>query len=101
MALRDLRIVVDDFGRGTTSFERLLDLPLTELKVDKATFWQCMDGSLPFGMLEGVTHYCAQRQIISTIEGIESLDHYSFANGVGAQHGQGYFWDRPVMAPWA
>lgn len=100
MALRDFRIVVDDFGRGTTSFERLLDLPLAELKVDKATFWQCVNGLLPFGMLEGVTQYCARRQIQSTIEGIETQDHYSFATSVGALQGQGYFWDRPAIANW-
>lgn len=98
MALRGFRISVDDFGRGATSLERLIDLPLTELKVDKAIFWSCVDGRLPLTLLEQITRYCADRVITSTVEGIESTDHLRHARAVGADQGQGYLWDKPVLA---
>ncbi|MBY8337906.1 EAL domain-containing response regulator [Alteriqipengyuania sp. NZ-12B] len=98
LAMRDCGISIDDFGRGTTSLERLFDLPLTELKIDKEIFWKCFDGYEPSGLLKEVVHYCEERGITSTVEGIETVAHFDFATSLGAQCGQGYLWDWPSPA---
>lgn len=98
LAMRDCGISIDDFGRGATSLERLFDLPLTELKIDKEIFWKCYDGSEPPGLLKEVIHYCEERGITSTIEGIEKAAHFDYAVSLGAQCGQGYLWDWPSPA---
>ena len=95
LAMRGCGISIDDFGRGTTSLERLFDLPLTELKIDKEIFWKCFDGREPSGLLKEVVHYCEERDIASTIEGIETPEHLNYAFSLGARYGQGYLWDRP------
>lgn len=95
LAMRDCGISIDDFGRGTTSLERLFDLPLAELKIDKQIFWKCVDGREPSGLLKEVLHYCENRNITSTIEGIETAAHRDHAVALGAQCGQGFLWDRP------
>lgn len=98
LALRGIRIVVDDFGRGTTSFEKLLQLPLSEMKIDKDIFWMAMAGKIRIGMLQEVVGYCREHGIVSTIEGIETAAHRVVAEEIGADYGQGYFWDRPQFS---
>ena len=98
LAMRDCGISIDDFGRGTTSLERLFDLPLTELKIDKEIFWKCFDGHEPAGLLKEVVRYCGERGITSTVEGIETVGHFDFATSLRAQCGQGYLWDWPSPA---
>ena len=95
LAMRGCGISIDDFGRGTTSLERLFDLPLNELKIDKEIFWKCFDGREPAGLLKEVVHYCDERSIASTIEGIETTAHLDYAVSLGAQRGQGFLWERP------
>jgi len=94
-ALRGCGISIDDFGRGTTSLERLFDLPLAELKIDKEIFWKCFAGREPSGLLKEVVRYCEKRGIATTIEGIETVEHLAHAVSLGARNGQGYLWDRP------
>ena len=90
-------ISINDFGGGTTSLERLFDLPLTELRIDKEIFWKCGDGREPAELLREVVHYCEERNITSAIEGIETAAHRQHAIALGAQYGQGYLWDRPNL----
>lgn len=98
LAMRDCGISIDDFGRGTTSLERLFDLPLSELKIDKEIFWKCFDGGEPSGLLKEVIHYCEERGITSTVEGVENASHFDYAASLGARCGQGYLWDWPSAA---
>ena len=95
MALRQIGIVIDDFGAGTTSFEKLLDLPLSELKIDKRIFWATIEGSVAPGLLKEVIGFCAGHGIRTTVEGIETSAHRALAAELGADYGQGYHWDRP------
>lgn len=97
LALRDCGISIDDFGRGATSLERLFDLPLTELKIDKEIFWKCVDGREPPALLKEVVRYCKDRNITSTIEGIETAKHLEYAVAMGACNGQGYLWGKPSL----
>lgn len=97
LAMRNFGVSIDDFGRGTTSLERLFDLPVCEVKIDKDIFWRCIEGTAPLSLLKEVTSYCRERSIQSTIEGIETRSHLKHALAVGADCGQGFFWDYPVV----
>ncbi|MFC3308685.1 EAL domain-containing protein [Blastomonas aquatica] len=97
LALRHIGIAIDDYGRGTTSLERLFDLPVSEVKIDKEIFWRCIDGSAPLSLLKEVTSYCRDRGIVSTIEGVETRSHLKHALAVGADYGQGFLWDCPTV----
>lgn len=100
LVMRNFGISIDDFGRGTASLERLFDLPVCELKIDKDIFWRCIDGTAPLSLLKEVTRYCRDRSITSTIEGVETRSHLKHALAVGAECGQGYLWDCPVIPDW-
>jgi len=95
LAMRGFSLAIDDFGRGSTSFERLLGLPLAELKIDREIFWSCLSGELPAAMLRETIAFCHAHDIKVTVEGIETEAHLIAARDLGADFGQGYFWGRP------
>lgn len=96
LAMRGFKLAIDDFGRGSTSFERLLGLPLAELKIDKEIFWSCLSGDLPAAMLRETIAFCHAHDIAVTVEGIETESHLAAARDLGADYGQGYLWGRPL-----
>ncbi len=98
LALQGYHFAIDDFGRGSTSLERIIDLPISEMKIDKDIFWRCADGAVPLSILSGVIAYCAAHRIATTIEGVETERHRAFALSLGAGAGQGYLWGCPVPA---
>ena len=97
LTMRGFGVSIDDFGRGNTSLEKLLRLPLVEVKIDRDIFWAASNGEVPRTILEGVTRFCADHELMCTIEGIETLEHLEFARTLKASHGQGFLWDRPSI----
>lgn len=94
LALRGCGIAIDDFGRGTTSLERLLMLPITELKIDKEIFLSGVEGCSSRKIIEEVIGFCRAHNIRSTVVGIETDHHLSVARDLGADFGQGFLWGR-------
>lgn len=97
LAMLGIGVAIDDFGRGTTSYEKLMELPLSELKIDKEIFWNVVSGSLSAALIEEVIRFGHANGIQSTIEGIETEAQMRIARRLGADFGQGYFWDRPQL----
>jgi EAL domain-containing protein (putative c-di-GMP-specific phosphodiesterase class I) len=95
LAMLGIGVAIDDFGRGTTSYEKLMELPLSELKIDKEIFWNVVSGSLSAALIEEVIRFGHANGIQSTIEGVETEPQVSIARRLGADYGQGYYWDKP------
>lgn len=88
------RFAVDDFGKGNAGFELLMQLPFTELKIDKDFFWSVLEGGAAMQVLREVIGYCRAQGILTTIEGIESKVQHEFAVSLGADLGQGFLWGK-------
>lgn len=97
LAMRGFGISIDDFGRGNTSLDRLLRLPLSEVKIDREIFWAAVEGQVPRAILDGVVRFCADHKLQSTVEGIETEEQLAFARSLNASHGQGYLFERPFF----
>lgn len=95
LAMLGFRMALDDFGRGTTSYERLTRLPLAEIKIDKDIFWSACAGEISMSMLREVVSFCHANGMAATIEGIECELHRREALALGADFGQGFLWDKP------
>ena len=63
LALRGCGIAIDDFGRGTTSLERLLELPISEVKIGREIFQNCVEQELSRPILQEVIRFCRSHQI--------------------------------------
>jgi len=95
LAMLGFAIAIDDFGRGSTSLEKLTILPVLHVKLDRETFWESVDGSMASSLLQEVVSFCKLQGIQTTVEGVETETHRRHAIDLGATFAQGYLWDRP------
>lgn len=99
--MRELRrlevpISLDDFGKGATNFDRIAELPISEVKIDRKIFQKCGTGEFPASLLREIIDYCRGRDIRTVIEGIETEDDLDLARSLGADCGQGFYWGKPT-----
>ncbi|MHB1905094.1 MAG: sensor domain-containing protein [Ferrimicrobium sp.] len=96
--LRDLgvRISVDDFGTGYSSLAYLHDLPVDELKIDRA-FVQCLAGTeADAAIVTSIIELAHTMGLRAVAEGVETLAQASAVRSLGCDSGQGFLWSRPV-----
>lgn len=91
-------ISLDDFGKGATNFDRISELPISEVKIDRKIFQKCRNGEFPISLLREIIEYCRSRAIGTVIEGIETPEDLDLARSLNADFGQGFFWGKPVPA---
>lgn len=91
-------ISLDDFGKGATNFDRISELPIFEVKIDRKIFQKCRNGEFPISLLREIIEYCRSRLIGTVIEGIETPADLELARSLAADFGQGFFWGKPVPA---
>lgn len=96
LEMRGIEVALDDFGTGNCSLEWMVDVPATELKIDKSIFWHFASGRMPRLLLESIIAHCRSAGSRVTIEGIESEQHLALARDVGAHLAQGYFFGPPA-----
>ncbi len=95
-AIRGLGIGVslDDFGTGNTSLMELYDLPLTELKIDRAFIQR--DGPVGEALIGGLVDMAHQIGIDVVTEGIETRQQFEIVSRLGADRLQGHHIARPM-----
>jgi diguanylate cyclase (GGDEF)-like protein len=91
-----LRLSIDDFGTGYSSLEYLKTLPVREMKIDR---------SFVAGMADDVRDEAIVRHSVDlgrslglrvVAEGVETLEVHERLAAMGCDHGQGYFYSRPI-----
>ncbi|MEF8816999.1 MAG: EAL domain-containing protein [Salinibacter sp.] len=99
-ALSDLgiRMEVDDFGTGFSSFHSLLRFPLDGLKLSRR-ITAALDEE-PGGrvLIQSVLEVAEALDLTVTAEGIETPNQLSTVRDLGCTYGQGFLFTRPVPA---
>jgi EAL domain-containing protein (putative c-di-GMP-specific phosphodiesterase class I) len=97
LRLAGFHLAVDDFGTGTSNYERLLVAPFTELKIDRAIVSRVdPDASEPDPMVRSgidVGHSLGM-QVVA--EGVESFVQMRAVRDLGCDAVQGYLVSPPV-----
>ena len=89
-----LRLSLDDFGTGYSTFDRLLNLPVGELKIDKRF---TKTGAGPHRKIVPTVVDLAHRsELVVVAEGIETQEQWSMLLADGCEYGQGYLFSRPL-----
>ncbi len=92
-----IQIWIDDYGVGYSAAARLKYFPITGLKVDRSyvrDYEDDVNKILIASMFE-----IARNLGMSTVgEGIESVGHCAYLTELGCNHGQGYFFAKPMPA---
>ncbi|HWK45044.1 MAG TPA: EAL domain-containing protein [Stellaceae bacterium] len=88
---------LDDFGTGENRFERLIGLPLTELKLDKL-FTEAVVTPHGLRVARGIVALAHTLGMTCVAEGVEHPEQARVLREVGCDLGQGWHLGRPVPA---
>ena len=91
------KIALDDFGTGYSSLSYLRELPLDELKIDKA-FVDEVDGIKPAPLVESMVSIAQHLDLWVVAEGVETKEQYLALDKMGCDHYQGYYFSKPIAA---
>ncbi|EWH08999.1 ggdef domain/eal domain-containing protein [Catenovulum agarivorans DS-2] len=91
------KIALDDFGTGYSSLSYLRELPLDELKIDKA-FVDEVDGIKPAPLVESMVSIAKHLKLWVVAEGVETKAQYLALENMGCDHYQGYYFSKPITA---
>jgi diguanylate cyclase (GGDEF)-like protein/PAS domain S-box-containing protein len=99
-ALRDLgvRIALDDFGTGYSSLSSVSDFPLSTLKLDRAFLADHRPESQRWSIVRAVLDMARTLELDVVVEGVETNAQRIALADLGAVHGQGFLFSRPVPA---
>jgi len=90
-----IRICIDDFGMGYSSFSRLHELPLNVLKIDRyfVQKMNCLNGMY---IIEAITNMSHNLQLEVIAEGVETLEQVFQLQLLGCNKVQGYLFAKPL-----
>ena len=93
-----LLLAIDDFGAGYSSLQRLRDLPVQIIKVDRAFLRGVPDDPIASAIVAAILRLAEAcgRDVVA--EGIETADQAAFLRAHGCRIGQGYLFARPLPA---
>jgi diguanylate cyclase (GGDEF)-like protein len=95
VALNQLRglgvhIALDDFGTGYSSLSYLQRFPFDKIKIDRSFVKELMRGTGSSSIIKAVVSIAADRNMITTAEGVETEEQRETVQSLGCTQMQGY-----------
>lgn len=91
-----IKIALDDFGKGYSSFSYLKQLPITTLKIDK-TFIDTISIDVKSSYIVGLMISLGKKVGLSVVaEGVETIEQFQRLFKYKCNKIQGYFFSRPL-----
>ncbi|MCO8273465.1 EAL domain-containing protein [Actinoplanes sp. TRM 88003] len=91
-----VKLALDDFGTGSSPLSLLHDVPLDEVKLDRAFTQADPDGRV--SVAAGVAHLAGALQLHAVAEGVETPEQAERLRELGYRAAQGYLFARPMPA---
>jgi diguanylate cyclase (GGDEF)-like protein len=90
--LRELgvHIALDDFGTGYSSLRYLHRFPFDKIKIDRAFIKELTDDTGSSSIIKAVVGIAAERNMITTAEGVETRRQFETVRDLGCTQMQGY-----------
>ncbi|MBI5318289.1 EAL domain-containing protein [Bradyrhizobium sp.] len=95
--LRELgvRIALDDFGTGYSSLSYLQRFPFDKIKIDRSFVKELARGT---SIIKAVVSIAADRNMVTTAEGVETEEQRATVHALGCTQMQGYLFSPPRPA---
>ena len=95
---RGLQIAIDDFGTGYSSLAYLRRLPVSIVKIDRSFVSQMHLDDRSYSIVDSIVALGKRMGFQIVAEGIENAHQLRFLKLLGCDHGQGYFFSKPLPA---
>jgi EAL domain-containing protein (putative c-di-GMP-specific phosphodiesterase class I) len=97
-ALRDagVQLSIDDYGTGYSSLMRILDLPITELKLDRELTRRLPYDRRAMSVARSTIGMAQDLELQVVAEGVETADQRNALVALGCEAAQGYLFSRPL-----
>lgn len=92
-----LRIALDDFGSGYSSFLYLAELPVSFLKIEQRLANQVVHDARVGAMVRSIASLAKELDLVTIAEGIEDSATADMLRSLGIDWGQGYHFGRPEI----
>ena len=92
----DVRLAIDNFGRGYSSFARLKELPFAEIKLDRAFVTDCGSDKVNAPLCKTVIDLAHNFGSIAVAVGIEKASDALALVSMGCDYGQGFLLGQPM-----
>ncbi len=92
-----VRLAIDDFGSGYSSFLYLTSLPVSFLKIEMELLKTARASQRARSILRGIRAIAADLNIVTVAEGIEDEELATIAVDLGMDWGQGYYFGKPTF----
>jgi EAL domain-containing protein (putative c-di-GMP-specific phosphodiesterase class I) len=94
--LHGFQISIDDFGQGYASFERLRDMPFTEIKLERSMVNGCARDPTLRRICYAVVQLAHGFGASAVAEGVERDEDLQTVRTLGFDVAQGYYFSRPL-----
>jgi len=91
-----ITVLMDDFGVGYSSIDRLSQLPFSSLKLDQGIVRRMGTSRQNVNTVRAAISMARELRMTSVAEGVESDGAYNFLIACGCEQAQGYFIARPM-----
>ena len=91
-----INLAIDDFGTGYSSLAYLKNLPVNQLKIDRAFIQGLPDNLADQAIVESTLALCKGLNMTVVAEGVENIEQADYLRMKGCDYIQGYFYGRPV-----
>ena len=88
-----IKISIDDFGVGYSSLNRLKQMPVDALKIDRSFIQDMHDGG---AIIEAIIMLAHNLNLDVVAEGVETEEQVNYLQQYGCDEIQGYFFARPM-----
>ncbi len=93
-----VRIAMDDFGTGYSSLSYLRFFPFDKIKIDRSFVHELHSNAQCAAIVRAVTSLGASLGVVTTAEGVETVDQMERLRAEGCHELQGFLFSRPVPA---
>lgn len=89
-------VSMDDFGAGLSSLNRLKDIPIDVLKIDKEFLGLNMIGQRGEAIIESIIDMTKKIEVETVAEGVETAHQVALLKNLACDTAQGYYYAKPL-----
>jgi len=98
LAGQGVRFAADDYGTGYSPLTRIIELPISMIKIDQRFVRSATDNQRALAVVSSLANLARSLGLEAVAEGVESVDHARVLRDMGIRSAQGHLWYRAMSA---